>query len=231
MGNFQPSHTLLQDRVQHVTLQGLDMETKLFLLATLGLTGDALCGIGGGLGMGELAEAGRGEPDTFLSMPFKLLLRLSSPFGVPIGVGGSSLLGGGGFSLSSSTGDVALATNAGPGWEVSDTADCDRCVFATCGSAEGTSSVFLTEGFFACTDLRDPLVQARLMAFAAVTSESILLFSMRSISPKTVVPFVARFSSAMGWNRRMPLSGGTARMSAMKDWIRAELRLLVTGCN
>lgn len=112
-------------------LSRLKMETKLFLLATLGLTGDALCGIGGGLGMGELDETGRGDPDTFLSMPFRLLLRLSSPFGVPIGVGGSSLLGGsslggGGFTLSSSTGDVALAMNAGPGWEVSDTADCDR---------------------------------------------------------------------------------------------------------
>lgn len=104
----------------------LKMEIKLLRLATLGLTGDALCGMGGGFGMGELAEAGRGEADTFLRMPFKLLLRLSSPFGVSIGVGGSSLFGGGGFSLSSSTGDVALAMNAGPGWDVSDTADCDR---------------------------------------------------------------------------------------------------------
>ena len=57
-------------------VQRLNIEIKLFLLATLGLTGDALCGIGGGLGMGELAVAGRGEADTFLSMPFKLLLRL-----------------------------------------------------------------------------------------------------------------------------------------------------------
>jgi len=139
---------------------------KLFLLATLGLTGDAFCGIGGGFGIGVvLTDPGRRELrgellDAFLSIPFRLLLRLSSPFGVPIGVGGRSLVGG--FSLSSSTGDVALAMNAGPGWEVSDTADWDkfplgcrewfvvgRCVFATCGSAEGTSSVFLTEGFFA----------------------------------------------------------------------------------
>jgi hypothetical protein len=63
----------------------------------------------------------RGELDVFLSIPLRLLLRLSSPFGVPIGVGGKSLVGG--FSRSSSTGDVVLAMNAGPGWEVSDTAD------------------------------------------------------------------------------------------------------------
>lgn len=129
---FNPTKLLaLVDFYMYVHLSRLKMETKLFLLATLGLTGDALCGIGGGLGMGELDETGRGEPDTFLSMPFKLLLRLSSPFGVPIGVGGSSLLGGsslggGGFSFSSSTGDVALAMNAGPGCEVKETADCDR---------------------------------------------------------------------------------------------------------
>lgn len=123
---FPNSSLFLMYVYVYAHLHRLKMEMKLFLLATLGLTGDALCGIGGGFGMGELADAGRGEPDTFLSMPFKLLLRLSSPFGVPIGVGGSSLFGGGGFSLSSSTGDVALATNAGPGWEVSDTADCDR---------------------------------------------------------------------------------------------------------
>lgn len=149
-----------------IKTQRLNIEIKLFLLATLGLTGDALCGIGGGFGMGVvLFEPGRrelrGEPlEAFLSMPFKLLLRLSSPLGVPIGVGGKSLVGG--FSRSSRTGDVALATKAGPGCEVSDTADWDRFplgwrewfvvgrwVFATCGSAEGTSSVFLTEGFLA----------------------------------------------------------------------------------
>lgn len=211
---------------------------KLFLLATFGLTGEAVCGIGGGFIIG-VAEPGLGELETFFSMPFNVLFLFSSPFGVATGVGVCSFTG-----FSSKTGDVAPATKAGPGWEVRDTADWERfwlgwrewlvvgrCVFATWGSAEGTSSVFRTVGFFAWTDRREPRVQARLMALAAVTSLSLLLFSMRSISPKTVVPFVARFSSAMGWNRRMPLSGGTARISAMKDWIKAELRLLVTGCN
>lgn len=111
-------------------VQRLNIEMKLFLLATLGLTGDALWGIGGGFGTGVvLFEPGRrelrGEPlDVFLSMPFRLLLRLSSPLGVAIGVGGRSLVGG--FSRSSSTGDVGLATNAGPGCEVSETADWDK---------------------------------------------------------------------------------------------------------
>lgn len=110
--------------------QRLNIEMKLFLLATLGLMGDALWGIGGGFGIGVVLadEPGRkelrGELDAFFRMPFRLLLRLSSLFGVPIGVGGKSLDGG--FSRSSSTGDVVLAMNAGPGWEVSDTADWDR---------------------------------------------------------------------------------------------------------
>jgi hypothetical protein len=106
-------------------VQRLNIEMKLFLLATLGLTGEAFCGIGGGFGTGPLYELIRielrGEPDEFLSIPLRLLLRLSSPLGVPIGVGGKSLDGG--FSRSSSTGDVVLAMNAGPGWDVSDTAD------------------------------------------------------------------------------------------------------------
>jgi hypothetical protein len=33
-------------------IQRLNMEIKLFLLATLGLMGDAFCGMGGGLGTG-----------------------------------------------------------------------------------------------------------------------------------------------------------------------------------
>lgn len=55
-------------------------------------------------------------------------------------------------------------------------------------------------------------------------------FSSRSISPNMVCPFIARFSSGIGANFMIPRSGGTLRMSAMKDCISAALRLFVVGC-
>jgi hypothetical protein len=55
-------------------------------------------------------------------------------------------------------------------------------------------------------------------------------FSSRSISPKMVLPLMARFSSGIGVNLTIPRSGGTLRMSAMKACMSAALRLFVTGC-
>lgn len=40
---------------------------------------------------------------------------------------------------------------------------------------------------------------------------------MRSIEPRTVVPFIAKFSSAIDSKRTTPRSGGTLRISEMKD--------------
>ena len=54
---------------------------------------------------------------------------------------------------------------------------------------------------------------------------------MRSIDPRTVVPFIARFSSAMDSKRTTPRSGGTLSMSEMKDWICAACSLFVSARN
>lgn len=50
-----------------------------------------------------------------------------------------------------------------------------------------------------------------------------------SISPRTVTPFVPRYSSPMPTNLTTPLSAETPRESVMKAWTRAVLRLFVTG--
>ena len=53
------------------------------------------------------------------------------------------------------------------------------------------------------------------------------LFSAFSISPNTVWPFCARFSSRIGAKVTMPRSEGTLKMSVMNDWTNAALRLFV----
>lgn len=52
-------------------------------------------------------------------------------------------------------------------------------------------------------------------------------FSAFSISPNTVCPFCARFSSRMGTNVTIPRSEGTLKMSVMNDCTNAALRLFV----
>lgn len=54
-------------------------------------------------------------------------------------------------------------------------------------------------------------------------------FSCLSISPNMVVPLMAKFSSGIGWNLTMPRSGGTLKISAMNDWIKAAFRLFIVG--
>lgn len=56
-----------------------------------------------------------------------------------------------------------------------------------------------------------------------------LSFSAFSASDCTVVPPIARFSSGMGLNLMIPRSAGTLRISAMKPWINAALRLFIVG--
>ncbi len=69
-------------------------------------------------------------------------------------------------------------------------------------------------------------VPDRCAPFAPSSLDSLLRFSM---SPKTVLPFVARYSSEMPTKRTTPLSGVTPRESAMNVCIITAFRLLVVG--
>ena len=60
---------------------------------------------------------------------------------------------------------------------------------------------------------------------SAFSSSDVLL--SRSISPRTVLPFVARCSSAIGTKRTTPRSVVTPRASVMNVCSRAVLRLFV----
>lgn len=75
---------------------------------------------------------------------------------------------------------------------------------------------------FGLIDRRDLL---RPMTLSAFSSSDVLL--SRSISPRTVLPFVARCSSAMGTKRTTPRSDVTPSASVMNVCKRAEFRLLV----
>lgn len=55
------------------------------------------------------------------------------------------------------------------------------------------------------------------------------VFDWFSISPSSVVPLVARNSSAIPTKRTTPRSGVTPRDSLMNAWMRAALRLFVVG--
>jgi hypothetical protein len=55
--------------------------------------------------------------------------------------------------------------------------------------------------------------------------------SSRSMSPRMVVPPIARLSSGIGTNLTMPRSGVTLIESPRNCWISAALRLFVVGCN
>lgn len=62
--------------------------------------------------------------------------------------------------------------------------------------------------------------------FPPSSPDSLLRFSM---SPKTVLPFVAKYSSAIPTKRMTPLSGVTPSESAMNVCIMTAFRLLVVG--
>ena len=56
-------------------------------------------------------------------------------------------------------------------------------------------------------------------------------FSSSSISAATVLPSVAKSSSAMATNLMIPRSGDTPKLSSMALASNVEFLLLVTGCN
>ena len=80
-----------------------------------------------------------------------------------------------------------------------------------------------------CAFLRFRPLEAVDLECASVALSSLEILLRFSISPSTVVPLVARYSSATPTNRTTPRSGDTPSESAMKFWIRAALRLLVVG--
>lgn len=79
---------------------------------------------------------------------------------------------------------------------------------------------------FAVLRLRLLMVPSREFSFP-FSSLDVLL--RPSISPSTVVPLVARYSSAIPTKRITPRLGETPMASLIKDWMRAALRLLVVG--
>ncbi len=78
-------------------------------------------------------------------------------------------------------------------------------------------------------DVRRPRVRMVLNRELSVRLCSLDVFRRFSISLSTVIPLVARYSSAMPTNRTTPRSAGTPRTSIMKFWMRAAFRLFVVG--
>jgi hypothetical protein len=89
------------------------------------------------------------------------------------------------------------------------------------------SAIMLMRDDLLVKDLTMPFGFSSLIVAAAVAAAS---FSALSISPATVLPFVASFSSSSPANLTMPLSLGTCSTSATKHWIKYAFLLFVTGC-
>ncbi len=105
---------------------------------------------------------------------------------------------------------------------------------AVCGRLVSCMASSLGFGAFRLRPLPRVIALGRLVSDETVLGrlESATLSSPLvkwSISPRTVMPFVPRYSSPMPINLTTPLSADTPSESVMKAWIRAVFRLFVTG--
>lgn len=78
-------------------------------------------------------------------------------------------------------------------------------------------------------DARRPRLRIVLSRELSVRLSSLEVFLKFSISPSTVIPLVAKYSSGIPTNRTTPRSDGTPRASIIKFWIRAAFLLFVVA--